>query len=186
MLITEIEKEEDFDRKGSLIKRFSKNNSSPTEEEIEVVKLYLFHKDYYLRESATYALFFKWRLTDVKLIDAALKIAINENEDFDVRRWVFASFPEIYEETNDKRLLEYTYEVFKYSKDDLVRDSCLRSLLVFYGIETKDVLLKEIENNVHFNKGTIEDKIELFSSELIEIEKMVKNIGNDLLRPKHI
>lgn len=174
MTIKEIVEEQDFDKKGNLIKIFAKNNSLPKKEEIRLIKNYLFHKDYFLREAAVYALFFKWEISEFEIFNFALKLAIDENEDFDVRKWLFSSFPKIYNKTNDIKILKITYEVFKNSQDDLVRTSALRALLEIYGIAIKDILLKEIKNNVHFNKGSIDSKIELFKNQLKDIENLIK------------
>jgi len=178
MFISEVENEQDFDRKGSLIKKYAKKNFLPSQKEINVVEKYLSHEDYYLRESATYALFFMWELVEERLINKALKILINENEDFDVRKWVFSGFPTIYKKINDKRIPQYIYNVFRFSKDESVRKLCLKALLEIYGIDSKEILLKEVENNIHFNKGTIEDRIELFSKELLEIEQLLSDRTN--------
>jgi predicted DNA-binding protein YlxM (UPF0122 family) len=176
MSLTEFEKEKDLNEKGRMIKKFAKHNTFSNEKQIQVISAYLDHDYYYLRDAATYALFFMWELTDERLINKALEIAINENEDFDVRRWVFSSFPVLYKKTNDKRIPQYTYSVFRFSTNDLVQDSCLRALLQIYGLESRDILLREISNKVHFDKGTIEDRIELFSEELVEIEKMINTL----------
>lgn len=181
MFILKLESEKDFDKKGNLIKKYSKNNFHPTQEEVLTVEKYLFHEDYYLRESAAYALFFMWELFDERLITKGLKILINENEDFDVRKWVFSGFPKIYQKINDKRIPQYIYNVFRFSKDELVRKSCLKALLEIYGIESKDILIREVENNIHFNRGTIEDRIEFFSKELLEIEKLIYRLKSEKL-----
>lgn len=174
MCFNKIEKEKDLNEKGRLIKNYAKKNTFPDHREIQVIQTFLEHDYYYIRDAAAYALFFMWELTDEKLLNKALKIAINENEDFDVRRWVFSSFPTLFKKTNDQRIPLYTYSVFKFSTDDLVQDSCLRALLEIYGLESKEILLREVKNKVHLNKGVIEDRIELFSEELKAIEKMIK------------
>ena len=177
MYFNEIEKEKDLNEKGRMIKKFAKQNTFPDKQEIQVITEFLEHDYYYLRDAATYALFFMWELTDERLLNKALKIAINENEDFDVRRWVFSSFPVLYKKTNDQRIPQYTYSVFKYSSDELVQDSCLRALLGIYGLESREILLRELESKVHFNKGTLEDRMEFFAKELEEIEKMIKKLS---------
>ena len=58
-----LKKGNDYDSIGDLLKKFSKENSNPDFDEITLVKSFLNHSDYYLRESSAYALFFIWNLT---------------------------------------------------------------------------------------------------------------------------
>lgn len=165
----------DYDRLGGNIKKLSKLIVSPKDKEKEFVYDFLSHKDYYVRESAAYILFFIWNLSDKVYLDAALNIISDQDEDFDVRKWVFSSTPILYKQTNNIRILKNLLYVFRNDNDDLVKESSLRALLRIYGFTSKDILAEELENKIDLNTGTIMQKEILFASEISQLENLIKS-----------
>lgn len=160
----------DFDKIGDIIKNFSKENLFPNNEDLILVKEFLTHNDYYLRESSAYALFFMWQLNDEKIIDQGLNIIENDDEDFDVKKWVISGLAPIYKKHNDY-ILKRIFGIFLNEKDEILKSVLLDSILQMYGYSSSEILIKEFDANILYNSEDINDKLNLFKKEIQKIAK---------------
>lgn len=161
----------DFDKIGDLIQKFAKKCLKPTNEEIIFIKSFLYHDDYYVRESSAYALFFIWQLNDNDLIHEGLSIIENENEDFDVKRWIISGLSFIYRKNNEDKILNDVFKLFLSEKDTDTKSILLDSILYMHGLSSCEILINKINFDILNSSDETRIKLKLFMN---EIEKILK------------
>lgn len=167
MIFEKILNETNNKNLGRLINQFSKDNGTPTPKQIDYIETQLSNPYYYVRQKAIEALLSRWQIKNGRIINKALRIVKNQEEDFDVRNSAISGLSVVYFNTGDLMLMKILFGVYSDTdEDDLIKESCFEAILNIYGISQTDILRKEYNFGFRSFSANLEDKEKIFFEEL--------------------